>query len=77
MEEVTGTSEKVCPEILSERSFSIFRQAYELLTTEKGEERERERERERELTFPIFSVSGMTVNLHSTCTGADYPDLYH
>ena len=26
--------------------------------------------------FPIFSVSGMTVNLHSTCTGADYPDLY-
>ena len=28
------------------------------------------------LTFPIFSLSGMTVNLHSTCTGADYPDLY-
>ena len=40
--EVPGTTEKVSPEILSERSFSIFRQAYELLTTEKGEERERE-----------------------------------
>ena len=26
--------------------------------------------------FSHFFVSGMTVNLHSTCTGADYPDLY-
>ena len=45
--EVLGTTEKVSPEILSEWSFSIFRQAYELLTTEKGGEKERGRERER------------------------------
>ena len=44
--EVLGTTEKVSAEILSEWSFSIFRQAYELLTTEKGGEKERERERD-------------------------------
>ena len=44
--EVPGTTEKVSPEILSERSFSISRQAYELLTTEKGGARGGERETE-------------------------------
>ena len=52
--EVPGTTEKVSPKIVSERSSSISRQAYELLTTEKGGAREGEREteadRERETT---------------------------
>ena len=35
------------------------------------------KKREKKNWLFLFSVSGMTVNLHSTCTGADYPDLYH